>query len=333
MDNQSDQTTNNLGYEVNKSTKDLLSRVKVGAKKALGRGFDKIGGSLVKGLNAAMSLPTKPIGMTGAKMLAPILISIVVFVFVLGLFQTNSLVSSLYSGMELIEKEDGEGEGGGGGGGGEPFKQGEITKTEDGRIKSCGVGMTTNFWERRTIGRVTPEKLAQKNYDEQLKEFIGDQFGKRCGVVYAAHYLASDFDWWVPYYWAGKYAKTGLGPYWGSKVDPDKYNHIYLGLDCSGFNVWTQINGYGSRGWGVKTVAFTGDCEKIKSVIEPGDTIVLFKGGYHVAVVVEYNDKYIKFAHSGGSSGSSTGLIDICTGRGVDQRMNFEYLHHKNYPN
>jgi len=278
---------------------------------------------VISGAGSLVAVPTMAAGTTVAA--GGIVVAVIVGLFVYQMLQSNN-ISSL---VPKIETEEG-----GGGGGGRPPVYGEITYTDDGRIRDCGVGMEVDFKRRRNKTRVSPGVLANGAYDEEFEEAVGESFGTRCGVVYAAQYLAFDFKYWVPYYRAGKYPRRGLNPMWGEEIRPDHNGRIYRGLDCSGFVTWAQYSGYGAKTGASTSVAFASgrNCERIKSLIEPGDTITLNdENGYHVAMVVAYDDKYIKFAHSGGGSGVSTGLISLCTGRGVDQGMNFEYLHKKIY--
>ena len=278
---------------------------------------------VISGAGSLVAVPTMAAGTTVAA--GGIVVAVIVGLFVYQMLQSNN-ISSL---VPKIETEEG-----GGGGGGRPPVYGEITYTDDGRIRDCGVGMEVDFKRRRNKTRVSPGVLANGAYDEEFEEAVGESFGTRCGVVYAAQYLAFDFKYWVPYYWAEKYPRRGLNPMWGEEIRPDHNGRIYRGLDCSGFVTWAQYSGYGAKTGASTSVAFASgrNCERIKSLIEPGDTITFNdENGYHVAMVVAYDDKYIKFAHSGGGSGVSTGLISLCTGRGVDQGMNFEYLHKKIY--
>lgn len=313
------------------SAKNGLSKLKIGVNDLGKVVFDKAGPSLVNGLNSAVSASNNLTGLLKIKKLAPLLIGFFVVLALGSFLMDTGNTSTLVTGLKIEEESDGSG---GGGGVGESPKYGEITYTDDGRIRDCGVGMEADFIRRKHTSRVNPNVLSSGVYDEQLKEAVGEHFGTRCGVVYAAQYLAYDFKYWVPYYWAGKYAKRGLNPRWGAETHPDHSGRIYQGLDCSGFNAWTQYNGYGGRNRGGSAISFKGDCARIKSKIEPGDTLTLgdgSEGTYHIAVVLAYDDKYIKFAHSGGGSGVSTGLIGICSGRLVNGNMTFEYLHHKNY--
>lgn len=242
--------------------------------------------------------------------------------------QTN-LVSSLKP--NIIES--------GGGTGGtvetKPIEYGDIIYSPEGRILDCGVGMDTDFKRNKdkNFPIIRPEYLAGGNlekYNEQLKNAVGDQFGKKCGVVYAAQYLAFDFDYWVPYREGGRYSSAGLNPDWGKVMDPDSENRIYEGLMCDSFVGWASTNGYGKKTSKKEEIPF-GNCEVIKELIEPGDALVMRENGYHIAIVLSYDNTRIKFAHCGGGSGVSTGLVDICTGAGIDQGMKFEYLQKRNY--
>ena len=277
----------------------------------------KLGGKLIGKIIGALGLE-----LTNNKM-ADIIIFITIGLLVLlgglGTMTANN-VSSL---VPEVETEDN--------GISKPPTHGEITMTEDGRIKSCGVGMVADFLRKTHKTWVTPGVLMSGGYDKQLEETIGDQFGKRCGVVYAAQYLASDFEFWIPYYWAGKYSSKGLNPKWGGETKPDIKGRHLVGLDCSGFVMWASINGYGGRGGSSGAISF-GNCEAIKAAIQPGDTLTMPSGEpYHVALVLEYDNQKIKFAHSGGGSGVTTGLIDICSGKLVGGNMTFGYLHKKTY--
>ena len=221
-------------------------------------------------------------------------------------------------------------------------QHGEIVYTDDGRIRSCGIGMEVDFKRKDHKPWVTPSLLATGNYDEQLEEYIGDAVGTACGVVYAAHYLAYDFDYWIPYWLTGSWPKKGLNPIWGSHAVSDWNGHREgpSGLDCGHFRNWAWVNGGYSAGMRNEkpNIAF-GDCNKIKAEIEPGDGLYMEappsvngkKTYSHSAIVIAYDDNYIKFAHAGGGSGVTTGLLDICTGKGVDNGNHFDYLQKKRY--
>lgn len=330
--------TTKAGNFLKNSFRNGVSNLGIGAKKVLGNSFNKIGGSLIKGLNSAASFSIKSTGLMGLKMIAPIIIGVFVLIIGINLLQINTNISGLVPRLETEEGGDpSEDEDvGGGDGGGSPPKYGEITYSEDGkRVIDCGVGMDAEFTRRFKKPHIPTSGLGNvDSFNKELKEVIGESYGTGCGVVYAAQYLAYDFKYWVPYYFAGKYPKKGLNPQWGEEIRPDDKGRIYRGLDCSAFKNWALINGNGGKGRQVRTVSFGGDCEKIKSIIEPGDLLTLgdgAEGTYHVAVVLAYDNKHIKFAHSGGGSGVSTGLIGLCNGRLVNGSMTFEYLHHKNY--
>lgn len=257
-------------------------------------------------------------------------IIVVIFIFVL-LFGMNQLTANNVSSLvPEIEVETGS------------LTHGEITYTEDGRIRSCGVGMETDFKRKSNKTWVTPELLASGNYDQELEEYVGDASGTPCGVVYAAHYLAYDFEYWIPYWLTGSYPNKGLNPEWGKQVVSDWNGHREgpLGLDCGHFRNWAWVNGgyYAGMRNREPNIPF-GNCETIKNKIEPGDGLYMEKPPSvndkktysHSAIVIEYDDNYIKFAHAGGGSGVTTGLIDICTGVGVDNGNHFDYLQKKVY--
>lgn len=333
MDNESDQKTSGVEYEIDKSTKDLLSKAKIGAKNFLGKSFNKIGGSLVKGLNTAVSLPSKTIGSIGIKTVAPFLFGFFVL-FILISMMTISKASPLVPRIESNESNNENSEGG-------SIGNRIITKTEDGRIKDCGVGMKTNFYQSKTKTMVDPDFLIGGKYDKQLENAVGDSAGTRCGVVYAAQYLAYDFEFYVPYYWGASYKKIGLNPTWGENIGPNEKNkkRFYNGLDCGHFRDWAWVNGGfpGGRPGNTSVIPF-GDCEKIKSNIEPGDGLYLDDvdgKDSHSGIVLAYNDTHIKFAHAGGSYGVTTGLVNICTGvQEIDGKgNNFKVLQKKIYNN
>lgn len=289
----------------------------------------KLGGKLIGKIIEAFGLE-----LTNNKMADTIIfIAIGLFVLLGGLgIMTANNVSSLVPEVETEE----------GGGGGGPFNHGEITTLEDGRIKSCGVGMEVDFKRKAHKTWVTPDLLAGGNYNKQLEEFVGDQLGTPCGVVYAAQYLAYDFDYWVSYWLTGKYAIKGLNPEWGNHTVSDWNGHREgpLGLDCGAFRNWAWVNGgyFAAMGNAIPNVPF-GDCDKIKSIIEPGDGLYMEKPPEvngkktysHSAIVLAYDGQNIKFAHAGGGSGVTTGLINICTGVGVDNGNHFDFLQKKNY--
>lgn len=76
--------------------------------------------------------------------------------------------------------------------------------------------------------------------------------GTRLGVVAAANYLATDIGVIIPYWYGGKYTKTGLDTEWGCAKEiwadpgtdkqPTGSTHPF-GLDCSGFVSWAVKNG------------------------------------------------------------------------------------------
>ena len=259
-------------------------------------------------------------------------IIVVIFIFVL-LFGLNQ--STTNNASSLVPKIEGENSG-------TSIIHGEITYTEDGRIRSCGVGMETDFKRKSNKTWVTPELLASGNYDQELEEYVGDASGTPCGVVYAAHYLAYDFEYWIPYWLTGSYPNKGLNPEWGKQVVSDWNGHREgpLGLDCGHFRNWAWVNGgyYAGMRNREPNIPF-GNCETIKNKIEPGDGLYMEKPPSvndkktysHSAIVIEYDGSYIKFAHAGGGSGVTTGLIDICTGVGVDNGNHFDYLQKKVY--
>lgn len=252
-----------------------------------------------------------------------IFIVIVLLVLLFGMgTATADIVSSLVP--EIITKDG--------------ISHGEITFTEDGRIRDCGVGMETDF-NRRGNKPMAPGYLAVgqlEGYNNQLVASVGDQLGKRCGVVYAAHYLAYDYDYWVPYWFGGRWPQKGLNPKWGEQLPPNgnNENRKGSGLDCGHFRTWAWINGGFPGTPGNSSVISFGNCDQIKSAIEPGDGLFMYSEGEgysHSAIVLAYDDNNIKFAHSGGSSGVTTGLINICTGKLVGGNMTFDVLQKKIY--
>ena len=306
-----------------KSIDNGLSKAGIGAKKFLANNFGKIGGSVVKGLNTAVALPTKLVGSLGVKMIGPILIGFFIVFFVVTIITSNGKASGLVPRLET----DGEN-----GNESAPLLHGEITYMEDGRIKDCGVGMEVNFKRNKEFTMVTPQLLTNtlEDYNKQLEEFVGSEYGNRCGVVYAGQYLAYEFEYWVPYSWGG-YDGKGLHPKWGSSYD-DGHGHIYLGIDCAAFRDWVQINGRGSIGTKQEYPINPNFCNNIKNMIEPGDGLVIRnEDGYHFALIVAYEGETVKFAHSGGGSGVTTGLVNICTGRGIDNGMQFNIFQKKYY--
>ncbi len=306
-----------------KSVNNGLSKAGIGTKKFLANNFGKIGGSVVKGLNTAVALPTKLVGSLGIKMIGPMLVGFFIVFFVVDMIITNGKASGLVPRLET----DGEN-----GNEGTPLLHGEITYMEDGRIKSCGVGMEVNFKRNKEFTMVTPQLLTNtlEDYNKQLEEFVGSEYGNRCGVVYAGQYLAYEFDYWVPYSWGG-YDGKGLYSRWGSSYDDD-HGHIYLGIDCAAFRDWVQINGRGSVGSKKEYPINPNFCDSIKNMIEPGDGLVIRKGeSYHFALIVAYEGETVKFAHSGSGSGVTTGLVNICTGRGIDNGMQFNIFQKKYY--
>lgn len=313
-----------VGNYIKKSTADGLTKLGLGAKNFLANNFGKIGGSLVKGLNTVVSLPTKLIGSIGTKMVAPALICFFLFFFGLSILQINSNISGLVPKRDNVV-----------GGGSGSLEHGEITILPDGRVGSCGVGMKTDFGRNRHVDHISPSGLGSvDSYNKELENYIGDNYKKRCGVVYAAEYLANKFRYWVPYYRNGKHESKGLNPEWGKRRDPDVGDRDREGLDCSGFTHWAYINGNGQTTDASRVIPFSvQNCDNIRLFIQPGDTMTLDNeesGGYHAAIILEYDSSYIKFAHAGGGSGVTTGLIDICTGKLKDGNMQFEYIHREN---
>lgn len=198
---------------------------------------------------------------------------------------------------------------------------GEITQTEDGRIRSCGVGMETDFQRNKNkppIAGISDDNL--QIYNEELEETIGSEFGTRCGVVYAAQYLAYDFEYWVMYQSGGIFPNKGLDNKWGTNTGSidDKGRYRY-GLDCAGFRDWVQINGRGAiTSPNIEYKLNETSCSEIKNMIEPGDAFVARgeNDSYHIGIVMEYEGDIVKFAHAGGGSGVTTGTLNICTGQG-----------------
>lgn len=306
---------------------------KLGLKAALGAVTAGIGTAVLAGFEAiGKFLDALGLSITKSKMVDTVIIVVLaMFILIYGMgTAVADDVSSLKPGTEI--------EGGVGG----PFNHGEITKTDDGRIRDCGVGMEADFDRNKNKTMVTPELLAEDKlemYNRQLEETVGEQSGNRCGVVYAAHFLAYDFDYWVPYWFAGSFPQKGINPEWGEQRPPDENNENRkgYGLDCGQFRTWAWINGGlpGGNPGNSNVISFDGNCEKIKAEIEPGDGLFMEKkteDGYtHSAIVLAYDNNYIKFAHSGGGSGVSTGLIDICTGKLVGGNMTFDVLQKKIY--
>ena len=309
-----------------------------GLKTAIGAAFGAATGGLgyiamagLEVLNMGANL-LRSLGLQITKSkLADTVILIILIIFGL-LFGMGSSTTGLVSSLEpKIENKGGS------------SQHGEITMTEDGtRIRDCGVGMDVDFNRKDHKTWVTPSLLFMENYDEKLEEYIGDAVGTACGVVYAAHYLAYDFDYWIPYWLTGSWPKKGLNPTWGSHAVSDWNGHREgpSGLDCGHFRNWAWVNGGFSAGMSNKipNIPF-GDCERIKAAIEPGDGLYMDKPPSingkktysHSAIVLAYDDNYIKFAHAGGGSGVTTGLINICTGVGVDNGNHFDSLQKKAY--
>lgn len=269
----------------------------------------------------------------GYMMAVPIIVGVIFGLFGIQMLQVNTNISGLVSGLV---SDEGEGEGISG-----PFNRGEII-IENGRVISCGVGMSADFDRKDHKTWVNPTLLAVGNYNEQLEEYIGDAIGTPCGVVYAAHYLAYDFDYWVPYWLTGSWPKKGLNPTWGSHAVSDWNGHREgpSGLDCGHFRNWAWVNGgfHARMDNKIPNIPF-GNCERIKAAIEPGDGLYMDnppevngkKTYSHSAIVLAYDDNHIKFAHAGGSSGVTTGLINICTGVGVGNGNHFDSLQKKAY--
>ncbi len=319
-------------------------------KKFFGKIADKLGINFISKIKEALAITgnkTLDFIIQGAMLLVgiPALIGGITFgiggillgvlggLFGAGMIQQNELISGL---VPPIEQD-------GGSNVSDVLAQhGEIVYTNDGRIRSCGVGMEVDFKRRNNKPTVKPDVLADGTYDKKLKEFIGESFGTQCGVVYAAQYLAYEFDYWIPYWLTGSWARIGMNPKWGLETTSDWNGHRegLLGLDCGHFRNWAWVNGGYSAGMNNKkpNIAF-GDCNKIKSEIEPGDGLYMEappsvngkKTYSHSAIVIAYDDNYIKFAHAGGGSGVTTGLLDICTGKGVDNGNHFDYLQKKRY--
>lgn len=82
------------GNFLKKSFSDGLSKLGVGAKNFLANNFSKIGGSVVKGLNIAVSLPTTLVGSIGIKIASPVIFGVIIVIF-LFLITQDGLVSSV----------------------------------------------------------------------------------------------------------------------------------------------------------------------------------------------------------------------------------------------
>lgn len=303
----------------------LLKQLVLGTRMFTKNNFGGVDVALVRELDSVIVLPTSLKGSMGYVIALPMVVGLFLGLFGIQMLQVNTNISSLVPQRENIGEEVGE-----------TPEHGEIIMLADGRVGSCGVGMDANFGRNGDFPHIPESGLGDvSSYNQQLKKYIGDQFGKRCGVVYAAQYLAYNFKYWVEYSsnGSGDYSDIGLNPNWGTKPSGDP-KHPHIGLDCSGFNMWAQTNGIGEYNSGEYTghTNFgSGDCNKIRNLIQPGDTIVLGSGpNYHIALVLEYKGDEIKFAHAGGGSGVTTGIINLCSGFG--HGMTFERLNGKVYP-
>ncbi|MDD4106834.1 MAG: hypothetical protein PHX84_02730 [Candidatus Shapirobacteria bacterium] len=318
---------------MNMAAKVGMKSAAVALKSALGAAFGAATGGLgtvVMAVWEGLKLAGKFIGnlisslgleLTNNKF-ADTTIVVVIFIFVLLFGLNQSTANNVSSLVPEIETEY--------------LNHGEISYTEDGRIKSCGVGMETDFYRGKNTTMVSPENISISSrsieeYNNELKEFIGDNYSTQCGVVYAAQYLAYEFNFWVPYSFGGV-RDIGIHPSWGTPHD-DGHGHKYEGVDCASFRGWAYDNGLGYRPDNNGEIPF-GDCERIKAVIEPGDSLQINGDSYHTAIVLAYNETEIKFAHSGSLTGVTTGTVNICTGRqiGEGRGNNFTHLQKRNYP-
>lgn len=282
----------------------------------------KLGGKFIKKLINTFSFNSDDDDNNNSLVLY-IVIGLFVFLIIIPVIMTSTLVPPIESPGDGGENHIGS------------LSHGEII-TEDGKIISCGVGMETDFYRKEHNLMISPDAISQSgktinDYNNKLKEYVGDDYGTQCGVVYAAQYLAYEFDFWVPYSWGG-IRDIGIHPKWGTPHD-DGHGHKYEGVDCASFRGWAYDNGLGYRPANNGEIPF-GDCNRIKAAIEPGDSLQINGDSYHTSIVLEYNETQIKFAHSGLKSGVTTGIVDICTGRQIGEGSgnNFTHLQKRNYP-
>lgn len=95
--------TAKTGSFLKKSFSDGFSKLGIGVKKSLANNFGKVGGAMVRGLNAAVTLPTKLVGSLGIKAVAPFIIGFFLVFFLLSILQTNSNISSI---VNILDDEN-----------------------------------------------------------------------------------------------------------------------------------------------------------------------------------------------------------------------------------
>lgn len=323
MEYESDQKTNNVGYEINNSTKNLLNNLKIGLRRSLGKGFDKVGSSMIKGLNSAASLSIKTTKLAGLKMVAPIIIGVFVLIVGVNILQVNSNISGLVPRLEKPEyiastgSSDGEGE----------ENYGEYTNNMDKIPIPAGV---------------IPCDLDNTSYHEELMNKVNAAgFRTRNGVAAAAKYLSSEFPYKIPYYLGGGHNSDvskdidggfiddpidGLKRKWGCGYNDGSGNKTIMGLDCSGFVTWCYLTA-GFKDWkgnpeyryyngSFENVYFgKTDCNILASRVKPGDVLKTDKPA-HTGVILWVEGTIAKYAQSS-PRGVNVEFINLCNGQRV----------------
>ncbi|HPE14594.1 MAG TPA: NlpC/P60 family protein, partial [Bacilli bacterium] len=104
----------------------------------------------------------------------------------------------------------------------------------------------------------------------------------------------------VPYYWGGKYQNFGANPNWGAETNsihtgPSGKTYNHLGLDCSGFVVWSYRNaGFNMKVTGSQYFAshyYSTETGGFGSDREIGDLIV--SSGHIALIIGKYDKGYI----------------------------------------
>ena len=196
---------------------------------------------------------------------------------------------------------------------------------------------------------VCGNSISQANKElADLMQMYG--YKTRWAVAAAGEFLAKyQFD--IPYFWGGKYVKTGLNPEWGcrhkvyGKVVCTKElggDFCEWGLDCTGLTSWAfaqagfpqeqirQSDQSGGR-WGGDNgsfiakqhrYAFNSSNLAYANQILPGDLVAV--PGKHVALVIGVSDSTIQIVEMKGPIFVST--IDKRNGAGLNGQGGFDYF-------
>ena len=180
--------------------------------------------------------------------------------------------------------------------------------------------------------------------NNELNKLIQSYGLKTRGAVAMAGVYLADYEYKIPYFWAGKYVKKGLNPSWGCRSRTSDGNkcskslgndYCELGLDCTGFTSWAFAQaGFDysiirqdkqSEGmWGnfnalKHRYAFNSSNRGMANLIKPGD--IVHKPN-HVGLVIGVSDELVQVAEMTGPI-----VIDVIRksdGKSTNGRSNFE---------